>query len=98
MSRIAAVQSDTTGRFRPRLLPVFLAMLLPACATAPSRTAVVRSVPVPPTPVAAIYVYPAAGQSAARLDRDRYACHLWAVQQSRFDPGLPDLRPTSELK
>ncbi|MEO8224278.1 MAG: glycine zipper 2TM domain-containing protein, partial [Gammaproteobacteria bacterium] len=46
----------------------------------------------------AVYVYRAAGQSAAQLDRDRYECHVWAVQQSRFDPSLPDLAPHQRVE
>jgi hypothetical protein len=36
-----------------------------------------------------VVVYPAQGQSAEQLDRDRYECHLWAVRESRFDPSAP---------
>jgi len=31
-------------------------------------------------------VYPAKGQSPEQMNRDRYECHSWAVQQSGFDP------------
>ena len=34
-------------------------------------------------------VYPANGQSAEQLERDRYDCHVWAVQQSGYDPSRP---------
>ena len=34
-----------------------------------------------------VIAYPAQGQSADRQSRDRYECHLWAVQQSGFDPS-----------
>jgi len=37
-----------------------------------------------------IYVYPKNGQSEERQDRDRYECHLWAVDQSDYDPGSDD--------
>jgi len=45
-----------------------------------------------------IMVYPARGQSPEQLERDRYECHLWAVQQSGFDPSraLPDQRVVVE--
>lgn len=76
----------------PRWLPLVAAIMLSGCA-APPRTATIRYRTVPPVPVPALYVYPAAGQSAAQLDRDRYGCHLWAVQQSGFDPALPDRSP-----
>ncbi|HWW19984.1 MAG TPA: hypothetical protein VNZ06_04200 [Steroidobacteraceae bacterium] len=48
--------------------------------------------PPPPTPMQ-IVVYPAKGQSAEQLDRDRYECHVWAVQQSGFDPSQSGLPP-----
>lgn len=34
-----------------------------------------------------IMVYPAQGQSNEQLSKDRYECHMWAVQQSGFDPS-----------
>jgi hypothetical protein len=34
-----------------------------------------------------IMVYPAKGQSNEQLSKDRYECHIWAVQQSGFDPS-----------
>jgi hypothetical protein len=33
-----------------------------------------------------VIAYPARGQSAEQLDRDRYDCHRWAAQQTGFDP------------
>lgn len=35
------------------------------------------------------YVYPRQGQSEEQRDRDRYQCHLWAKDQTGFDPSLP---------
>jgi hypothetical protein len=35
---------------------------------------------------AQLYVYPNKGQSSEQQSRDRYECHLWAVQQSGYDP------------
>ena len=34
-----------------------------------------------------LMVYPMQGQSNEQLSKDRYECHLWAVQQSGFDPS-----------
>ena len=34
-----------------------------------------------------VIVYPAKGQSNEQLSKDRYECHMWAVQQSGFDPS-----------
>jgi hypothetical protein len=39
---------------------------------------------------AELYVYPARGQSTDQAQRDRYECHLWAVDQTRFDPSMGD--------
>jgi hypothetical protein len=36
---------------------------------------------------AEIMIYPMKGQSSEQLPKDRYECHLWAVQQSGFDPS-----------
>jgi hypothetical protein len=33
-----------------------------------------------------MYVYPAAGQSEAQLSEDKYQCHVWAADQSGYDP------------
>jgi len=35
-----------------------------------------------------LYVYPAAGQSDAQTSEDRYQCHVWATNQSGYDPTL----------
>lgn len=31
-------------------------------------------------------IYPAQGQTPDQMSRDRYECHMWAVQQSSYDP------------
>jgi hypothetical protein len=72
--------------------------LLTGCASEP------MAVPAPPAPTVAalpdtrIYVYPAAGQSDAQLDRDRYECHLWAVRQSGFDPSVAQAAPHQRVE
>ena len=33
-----------------------------------------------------MYVYPAAGQTEAQTSEDRYQCHVWATNQSGYDP------------
>ncbi|MGA8706334.1 MAG: hypothetical protein WB646_05025 [Steroidobacteraceae bacterium] len=40
-----------------------------------------------------LMVYPARGQTQDQLERDRYECHVWAVQQSGFDPSRPGVPP-----
>lgn len=43
-----------------------------------------------------LIIYPAKGQSQKQLDSDRYACHLWAVKQTGFDPSANN--PNLSLK
>jgi len=79
----------------PRLLTgvrlasaVGVTVLLAACVTPPPRT---YAVPAPPPQ--RVFVYPANGQSAEQTDRDRYECHVWAVQQTGVDPSRADASP-----
>lgn len=41
-----------------------------------------------PPAQAQIMIYPMKGQSSEQLSKDRYECHIWAVQQSGFDPSV----------
>ena len=36
-----------------------------------------------------MFFYPSQGQSPERQNTDRSECHIWAVQQSGFDPANP---------
>jgi len=72
------------GRFA---LPLAATAVLAACVTPPPRT--VRVAAPPPPPPAPVYVYPAQGQSPEQTDRDKYECHVWAVQQTGVDPSRP---------
>jgi len=36
-----------------------------------------------------MFIYPRQGQSEQVQADDRYACHLWAVDQTGFDPTQP---------
>ncbi|MGC2032104.1 MAG: hypothetical protein WA642_18955 [Steroidobacteraceae bacterium] len=65
-----------------------VAVLLTACVTPPPRT---YAVPAPPPQ--RVFVYPANGQSAEQTERDRYECHVWAVQQTGVDPSRADASP-----
>ncbi|MGA2341975.1 MAG: glycine zipper family protein [Steroidobacteraceae bacterium] len=49
--------------------------------------------PPPPPPPQKIFVYPNNGQTPEQTDRDRYECHVWAVQQTGVDPSRPDASP-----
>jgi len=73
-------------------VPAAAACLLAACVTPPPRT---YAVPAPPPQK--VFVYPANGQSAEQTDRDRYECHLWAVQQTGVDPSRSDANPYARV-
>ncbi len=62
-----------------------VSLLLAACVTAPPERTVVQTQVAPPR----IILYPAQGQSPEQTERDRYECHVWAVQQSGYDPSRP---------
>jgi len=84
------MQHMTNQRLKLRIWSVLgLSALLVACEAPPPRRTVVATEPVP----ARIMVYPAQGQSPEQLERDRYECHVWAVQQTGFDPSRPGLPP-----
>lgn len=79
-------------RFSPRSpgrvlfgVPLALTVLLAACVAPPPRT---YAVPAPPPQ--RVFVYPANGQSPEQTERDRYECHVWAVQQTGVDPSRAD--------
>lgn len=60
------------------------AAALGACAYVPEER---PAPPEPPPSLTKVYFYPSQGQSAEQQDRDRYDCHLWAVNQTGFDPS-----------
>lgn len=35
-----------------------------------------------------LFVYPNEGQNEEQINQDKYECHLWAVEQTGFDPSL----------
>src|SRR5258708_13919422 len=72
-------------------VPVAVAVLLAACVAPPPR--VVRVPGPPPPPPQRVFVYPANGQSPEQTERDRYECHVWAVQQTGVDPRPEDDTP-----
>jgi hypothetical protein len=41
------------------------------------------------------FVYPAKGQSPDQQKKDEAACHVWAVDQSKFDPSKPPPAPAA---
>jgi hypothetical protein len=64
-------------------VPFGVWLMLGACVVQPP----VRTVAVAAPPMPRMFVYPAQGQSEEQLERDRFECHSWAVQQSGFDPS-----------
>ena len=40
----------------------------------------------PPGLTQELYIYPAGGQSAEQMDKDKYECYNWARKDSGFDP------------
>jgi hypothetical protein len=69
-------------------VPAVATVGLAACVTPPPRT---YAVPAPQPQK--IFVYPARGQSPEQTDRDRYECHVWAVQNTGVDPSRADASP-----
>ena len=62
------------------------------------RTVIIQEPPpvyIQPAPSVAppvadrVFVYPRKGQSEELLAKDRYECHLWAVNQTGYDPTQP---------
>ena len=80
------------------LLAAAILTTLVACATQPMPMPAPPPPTVAPLPDTRVYVYPAAGQSAARLDQDRYECHTWAVHQSGFDPSAAQAAPHQRVE
>jgi len=69
-------------------LAVGTMFLLGGCVEQPVRTVAVPA----PTPQR-LFVYPAKGQSPDQLEKDRYDCHVWAVEQTGVDPSRADTPP-----
>ena len=42
-----------------------------------------------------MFFYPSKGQSPERQNKDKGECHVWAVQQSGFDPANPPAHATT---
>jgi hypothetical protein len=72
---------------------VLVAGIALAACVAPPPPRPVMVAPPPPPPPQKIFVYPNNGQTAEQTDRDRYECHIWAVQQTGVDPSRPDAPP-----
>jgi len=79
------------------LLAVVASMGLAGCVAPPPRP-MARPMRVAPAPMAEVVAYPAKGQTAEQLDRDRYECHNWAVKQTGFDPSAAGVAPQYRVR
>jgi hypothetical protein len=80
-----------------RALSLGALAMLAGCVEPPPRQYVVPAEPAPPIAQTRIIVYPVQGQSPQQLEKDRYECHVWAVQQSGFDPSQPGVPATQRV-
>src|ERR1700761_4711179 len=89
-------QSFRSRHARLRTLAVagLCGVMLSPCGPPPPQRVAGPPQP-PPTPQTQVMVYPARGQTPEQQERDRYECHVWAVQQTGFDPSAPGV-PSSE--
>jgi len=85
----ARLRVSTLGAMR-LAIPAAALIGLSACVVAPPPP---RTYAVPAPPPQKVFVYPSNGQSAEQTDRDRYECHVWAVQQTGVDPSRADANP-----
>jgi hypothetical protein len=85
-------ESRMAGRVLKIAGSVVVLSMLNACV-APT----IRTVAVPASPPQQTLVYPAKGQSPDQLERDRYECHVWAVQQTGVDPSRPQAQPDERV-
>ncbi len=53
---------------------------------------------LPPVSAERIFVYPRQGQSEELQAKDRYECHIWAVNQTGCDPTQPSAGEVPEDK
>jgi hypothetical protein len=77
------------------VIPALVALVLAGCATPPPPRPVPPPPPAPPSPT--VFSYPAQGQTPQQMDRDRFECNMWAVQQTGFDPSQVSPPPQRRL-
>jgi hypothetical protein len=85
--------------FAALYVPALLGLVTATGCVVEPPPAVVR--PESPPPNTNVYFYPAQGHptpSPEQQDRDRYECNTWAVQQSGFDPSLPNMPPHERVR
>ena len=88
--------TPTTHRYAGIGLALAILAGVAGCATAPPHPVHVAP-PAPPPPSPTVYAYPAQGQTDQQLDRDRYECNTWAVQQTGFDPSTATPQPQRRM-
>ena len=49
-----------------------------------------------PASASDIFIYPSKGQSKEQQNMDRYQCHIWAAEQSGFDPSTAGIAVPTE--
>jgi hypothetical protein len=84
--------SRQVGRVLRRSAVLAAGLALAACVAPPPPRPVMVA-PPPSPPPQKVFVYPNNGQTPQQTDRDRYECHVWAVQQTGVDPSRPDASP-----
>lgn len=80
------------------LVSVVACGILTGCVEQPVQPELPDVYQPPPEQITEVVAYPARGQSAGQLDRDRYECHLWAVRQTGFDPSIPGVPPHQRVR
>lgn len=73
-------------------------LVLANCSPPAMMTTVDDSYAAAPSVNTQIYFYPKKGQTTQQQDRDRYECHLWAVQSSNYDPAQAQLAPHQRVE
>jgi hypothetical protein len=91
-------QRLVTGEVR-RWLTLLWLLAIAGCVAEPAEPIAMRQEAPPPD--TNVYFYPAQGHpapSAEQQDRDKYECNAWAVQQTKFDPSLPNVPPHQRVQ
>ena len=80
------------------LMTLLTVIMLSSCSHSSAQYDESLSTQVPQPPPTQIFFYPNKGQDAHQQDRDRYECYLWAVNQTGFDPSIPQLAPHQKVE
>ena len=80
------------------LMTLLTVIMLSSCSYSSAQHDQSLSSQTPKPPPTQIFFYPNKGQDASQQDRDRYECYLWAVDQTGFDPSIPQLAPHQKVE